>query len=95
MQNYAYPIDLDWSTDETVKVVEFLAAVEQVHESSMDTKEFLIKYQKFKEVVSSISGEKKIDSEFQKETGYSIYKSVQLMKKLMTVDAKNNKMSIK
>lgn len=94
MQNYAYPIDSDWSTDETVKVVEFLTAVEQVYESSMDVKEFSIKYQKFKEVVTSISGEKKLDKVFQSESGYSIYQAVKLMKELNKTETKNKKMRI-
>jgi len=94
MQNYAYPIDSDWSTDETVKVVEFLAAVEQVYESSMDVKEFSIKYQKFKEVVTSISGEKHLDKVFQSESGYSIYQAVKLMKELNNTEIKNKKMRI-
>lgn len=96
MQNYAYPLDADWSIEETIKVVEFLAAVEQVFETSIYLDEFTTKYQRFKEVVTSISQEKKIDREFQVLTGFSTYRAIQKMKEMnKEKQGGNQKMYIK
>lgn len=94
MQNYEYPLNSDWTTDEMVTVVNFLALVEQVYEASVDVSLFKQAYQSFKKIVTSISEEKRIDKQFQQVSGYSIYRAVQLMK-AMDQSAKPTKMSIK
>ncbi|MBS7577264.1 MULTISPECIES: UPF0223 family protein [unclassified Enterococcus] len=81
MKNYSYPIDLDWSTEEIVIVTEFLAAVEQANESHIDKLKFMTKYQLFKSVVKGIGAEKRLGKEFEKLSGFSIYRTVQAAEK--------------
>lgn len=83
MSEYAYPLDPDWSTEEMVKVIEFLAAVESAYEAGIDVMDFQAKYRVFKEVVTSISGEKQIDRAFQAVSNYSIYQTVKRMRELL------------
>ncbi|MBS4457012.1 UPF0223 family protein [Tuanshanicoccus lijuaniae] len=80
MQNYPYPIDMDWSMDETIKVVDFFAAVEEVYETGIDASAFEAKYKTFKSVVTSISEEKQLDKAFASQSGYSIYQAVKAFK---------------
>lgn len=83
ISNYEYPIDSDWSTDEIVKVIELLTAVEQAYEGGIELKQFQAKYRSFKEVVTSKSGEKQLDKSFNAESGYSIYQVVKTMQQLL------------
>lgn len=73
MNNYSFPIDPDWSTEEIVQVVNFLAAVEQAHQEGIAREELASLYREFKTVVTSISGEKQLDKAYKKQSGYSIY----------------------
>jgi uncharacterized protein YktA (UPF0223 family) len=78
--NYSYPISLDWSTEEIVKVVQFFEAIEKVYQIGMKRNELMEKYRKFKEVVPSIGEEKKLFREFEEVSGFSSYKAVKRMK---------------
>lgn len=80
MKNYNYPIDLDWSTAEIICVTEFLAMVEKANEQKVNQEQFLKAYQAFKTVVPSIAEEKRIGREFEKNSGYSVYRTVQAAK---------------
>lgn len=70
---YSYPINDDWTTDEIVTVVQFLAAVEQAYEGGVSYQIIRDAYQKYKQIVNSISEEKRIDREFTRLSGYAIY----------------------
>ncbi|MBJ8325594.1 UPF0223 family protein [Streptococcus pacificus] len=76
--NYSYPIDLSWSTEETISVLHFLNQVEKAYESKVDVISLLSAYDNFKKVVSSKSQEKQIDRAFEKLSGYSIYRVMTL-----------------
>lgn len=80
MNNYQYPIDSDWTTDELVKIINFLTLVEQAYESSVDAKAFGQAYDSYRQIVNSISGQKQLDKKFQQESGYSIYQVVKWWK---------------
>ena len=80
MQNYAYPIDPDWTTEEIVVVVELFSAVEQAYEGGVPLAKFQTLYQQFKQIVTSIGEEKRLDRHFQAASGYSLYRVVKLMK---------------
>ncbi|MHC5248008.1 UPF0223 family protein [Enterococcus sp. LJL90] len=80
MEDYQYPLDLDWQTAEMVTVIELWQAVELAYEKGIENKLFLMKYQKFKQVVPSIGEEKKLGREFEGESGYSLYRTVQAAK---------------
>lgn len=86
MKSIDYPIDADWSIDETIKVVEFLALVEEVYEKKVTVERYEQYYRRFKEVVTSISEEKRLDKEFQKLSNCSIYQTVQQFKQAKSTD---------
>ncbi|CAM3060859.1 hypothetical protein GHI93_04975 [Lactococcus hircilactis] len=75
-ENYAYPIDLDWSTDEMTVVLAFLNQVEDFYETKVEKVKFLEKYQAFKTIVPSKMQEKQIGREFEQKSGYSLYQAV-------------------
>lgn len=81
MKDYQYPLDLDWSTDEMVIVTNMWTSVEQANEQGIPVEKFLANYQQFKTVVKSIGEEKRLGNEFQKASGYSLYRTVQQAKK--------------
>lgn len=80
MKEYQYPLDLDWSTEEMVIVVDMWSALEQAYEGGIETKVFLEKYQRFKTVIRSIGEEKRLGREFEKASGYSLYHALQKAK---------------
>ncbi|HIY93752.1 UPF0223 family protein [Companilactobacillus sp. HBUAS56275] len=73
MHNYSYPLDETWSQDDIVKVIALYNAVEKAYESSIKSDEFLQKYRAFQQVVPMKMEQKKLDKEFELESGYSIY----------------------
>lgn len=81
MHNYSYPLDETWSQDEIVKVIALYNAAEKAYESSIKSDEFLQKYRSFQQVVPMKMEQKKLDKEFEFESGYSIY---QVFKKCRT-----------
>lgn len=78
--DYQYPIEIDWNTEEIVDVIAFFEAVEAVYEKGIDRDVFMKKYRRFKEIVPSIAGEKKVCKEFEEESGYSSYRAIQAAK---------------
>lgn len=83
--NYSYPLDEDWTQDEIVKVIELYNAVEKAYESGVNRDVFLQKYRSFQQVVPMKMEQKRLDKEFELQSGYSIY---QVFKKCQTVKAK-------
>lgn len=77
---YQYPIDYEWSTNDIVDVIKLYEAVERAYESGITREEFMNMYRRFKEIVPSIAQEKKLGSEFEEISGYSIYRVVQKAK---------------
>ena len=49
--NYHYPLDLDWTTAEKIKVTTFYALVEDAYEHGVDRDNLLAAYKGFKQVV--------------------------------------------
>lgn len=76
MSNYQYPIDPSWTKEELVAVIDFLACVEDAYENQLATDRFDQHYQKYRQVINSKAGEKRMDKEFQAQSGYSIYQVV-------------------
>ncbi|QVI35788.1 hypothetical protein BVJ53_01750 [Lacticaseibacillus chiayiensis] len=76
--NYSYPLDLDWTTDEKIKVTTFYALVEDAYEHGVDRDNLLAAYRGFKQVVPNKSTERQLDREFEALSGYSIYTVVQM-----------------
>lgn len=79
-ENYQYPLDLDWSYEEMLKVVDLWQALEDAYEKGIDRQTFLKKYQDFKTVVKSIGQERQLGREFENSSGYSLYRTVKAAK---------------
>ncbi|MGT2957748.1 hypothetical protein A9Q68_02335 [Streptococcus bovimastitidis] len=80
--NYTYPLDMNWSTDDITSVLSFLNQVEKAYESKVEASQLLQTYKSFKEIVPSKSQEKQIDKAFQKASGYSSYQVVKKAKEI-------------
>lgn len=80
MRDYQYPLDLDWSTDEMVIVMNLWDRLEQAYEKGIPTADFLVAYQQFKKVVPSIGEERRLGREFEELSGYSLYRTIQAAK---------------
>lgn len=74
--NYTYPLDLSWSTDEMATVLSFFNQVEKFYESKVNKLDFLEAYRQFKVVVPSKMQEKQLGREFEESAGYSLYQAV-------------------
>ncbi|MBO0460420.1 MULTISPECIES: UPF0223 family protein [Enterococcus] len=81
MNEYQYPLDLDWTTEEMVIVMNMWESLEKANEQGINNQEFLKTYQEFKTVIKSIGEEKRLGREFEKASGYSLYRTVQAAKK--------------
>ncbi|MEG0293891.1 UPF0223 family protein [Enterococcus sp.] len=77
MKDYQYPIDIEWTTEEMILVMDLWAAVEEAYEKGIAKQTFLDKYRGFKTVVRSIGEERKLGKEFEAISGYSLYHVVQ------------------
>lgn len=79
-QEYQYPLDLEWTTQEMVKVVNMWEMLEKSYEQSVTAEQFLETYEGFKTVVRSIGEERKLGHEFEAASGYSLYHAVKQAK---------------
>lgn len=75
---YQYPIDVDWSHEEMLDVIQFFNKVEAYYESSVEREQLMDSYRAFKRVVPGKADEKNIFDDFKKASGYDSY---QVMKK--------------
>ncbi len=78
--NYSYPLDPSWTTDEIVTVVTMLRTVEDAYETGVARQQVLDNYRKFKEVVPTKAGEKRVGRQFAKLSGYQLYDVVKTAK---------------
>ncbi|WP_456275645.1 UPF0223 family protein [Bacillus sp. AK128] len=78
--SYQYPISLDWKTDEIVVVVEFFSCIEKAYEKGVERDLLLNAYRKFKGIVPGKADEKKLCAEFEAQSGYSCYRTIQKAK---------------
>lgn len=74
--NYEYPLDLDWSKADMIKVITFYTLVEAAYEKGVDRANLQAAYQGFKEVVPTKGEERQLGREFEAASGYSIYRVV-------------------
>ncbi len=78
---YNYPIDYDlYNPEEVIKLVEFYALIEDANEGKVKKDVLIQKYNEFRKLVNSVSMEKQIDKEFEKLSGYSIYRTIKKFK---------------
>lgn len=77
---YAYPLDMNWTTEEMTAVVELWHAVELAYEGGVDRADLLAAYRAFKEVVPSKMEEKQLGNAFEKVSSYNLYRTMQKAK---------------
>lgn len=78
---YTFPIDYDfYEQDEVVILVEFLAMIEDANTGKVDKNVLLKKYNQFRSIVNNVAEEKTIDRDFEKLSGYSIFKTIKKYK---------------
>jgi len=71
--SFEYPLDYNtYSTEEIVGIIDFLSYLEE-HSKHYDYSIFKQKYDKYRAILNSKIEEKRIDQEFEKLTGISIY----------------------
>lgn len=78
--NYSYPIDPEWRTEEIVAVMNMLQIVEDAYEVGVDSTQIMATYKEFKLVIRSIGEEKQIGKDFEEASGYSLYRTIQAAK---------------
>ena len=72
--SYEYPIDYaSYDMDEVIKIIDFLTYLEE-NVKHLDFNTFKSKYNVYRNTLNSKAEEKRIDKEFQKLTGISIYR---------------------
>ncbi len=78
-----YPIDYSlYSKEEIIDIIEFLNLLERYHDSNnaVSPTDVLKAYHIFSTIVNNKAEEKKIDAAFEKQTGFSIYKTIKELK---------------
>jgi len=74
--NYTYPLDYDtYNKDEIAIIIDFLIYVEE-NLKHIDFKTLEMKYNNYRNTISSIKEEKRINKEFLALTGIDIYKTL-------------------
>jgi uncharacterized protein YktA (UPF0223 family) len=78
---YSYPIDYElFTTEEILGIVEFLNLVESANDQKKVPENIVKAYKKYRSIINSPSIEKQIDRDFEKLSGYSIYKTMNKIK---------------
>ena len=72
--SFSYPLMPEWSTQEIIDVSAFYEAVEK-----LNTVDFMKLYGRFCEIEPSKAAQKQLDSRYEKESGFSIYRSVRFV----------------
>lgn len=73
---YPYPVQLDWSKQEVIDVINFFQLIERAHEKGVERNLLLAAYSRFKEIVPSKSEEKQLCNQFEKDSGLSTYHTI-------------------
>ena len=72
-EDYNYPLNPEWKTEELVIVVNMWSKLEEAYEKKVKAEDFLDVYMQFKTVVKSIGEERQLGREFEEASGYSLY----------------------
>ncbi|WP_411843952.1 UPF0223 family protein [Salinicoccus sp. HZC-1] len=81
-EEYSYPIDVDWTTEEIIVVVQFFETVEQAFDQGVSSDILNENYRRFKNVVPSKAEEKTIFREFKQSSGIEAYQAVKQLKEI-------------
>ena len=74
---YTYPIDYTlYTQEEIVELIEFFSLIEDANEGKASKEILIRKYRRYVNILSNKTTEKEIDKEFEKVSGYSIFKTI-------------------
>lgn len=79
-EEYSYPIDVDWTTEEVIDVVQFFESIEAAFGNGVSAGVLKENYSRFKDVVPSKAEEKTIFREFKQSSGIEAYQAVKQLK---------------
>lgn len=79
-EDYSYPLDEEWTTEEIVTVVEFFEAVETGYDTGIEAADLSQHYKNFKNIVPSKSEEKTLFKTFRERSGLEPFKLVRQLK---------------
>lgn len=77
--SFSYPLMPEWSTQEIIDVSAFYEAVEKLNTVGIKRADFMKLYGRFCEIEHSKAAQKQLDSRYEKESGFSIYRSVRFV----------------
>lgn len=80
-ENYSYPINSEWRTEELIAVMGMWTMVERAYEEKVMVEDVLAAHKEFKAVVKSIGEERELGNSFEEGTGYSLYRVMQAARK--------------
>lgn len=80
-ENYSYPINSEWRTEELIAVMDMWTMVERAYEEKVMVEDILAAHKAFKSVVKSIGEERELGRSFEEATGYSLYRVMQAARK--------------
>lgn len=80
-ENYTLPIESNWTVEDIVTVSNLIDGVLVVYETGISKRILLERFDQFREVMPAKSEQKQFDRDFEQQTGYSIYKTIQLAQK--------------
>ncbi|AEJ30641.1 UPF0223 family protein [Leuconostoc sp. C2] len=80
-ENYTLPIESNWTVEDIVTVSNLIDGVLAVYETGISKRILLERFDQFREVMPAKSEQKQFDRDFEQQTGYSIYKTIQLAQK--------------
>lgn len=80
MDNYSYPLSLDWNKQEIIDVIYFFQCVEEAYETGVNREKLLASYRRFKEIVPGKGEEKQICGQFENASGFSPYHTIKQAK---------------
>ncbi|NPC92424.1 UPF0223 family protein [Bacillus sp. WMMC1349] len=80
MEEYQYPMNEDWSTEEAIEVIAFFQTIERAYEKGVERDVLMSAYRRFKEIVPGKAEEKKLCNQFEEASEYSPYQAVKKAK---------------
>ncbi|MCF6514882.1 hypothetical protein GSH19_01725 [Lactobacillus sp. S2-2] len=72
-KNFSYPIVEDWTRKEMVDVISFFTGIEDAYENGIKKNNLINLYNRFKEINPSKVEQRKLQRDFENESGYSVY----------------------
>lgn len=83
-ENFSYPMNPDWSTEELICVMDMWQKLDEVYEKKVSAEDYLETYKEFKKVVRSIGEERQLGRDYEEMTGHSLYRISSLARKQKT-----------